>query len=311
MSCKHFAERWDDFLAGALSDVEYRAAAAHLSGCAACGELVATLRDTLAALPAAAATVPPADLADAVLAHTSGATCGAAQALLCDFVDDVLAAADRVLVETHVAHCARCTALCTTLQWLATALPSMAALDPGAAFTRRVVAATTQGPAQPAPWRVALAERWRHMLARPRFAWEAAYVGLLLLVALFGTSISPFRDVPPRALAVVQVDPREAVRGAGSQARTLHGGIGSASQRMWDFTGGAMGRRFAALADAYADRHPGMHEAYGNMQLHSGELRQRCADRNFAAASVSLHALRGDLRALWKSGSSAPPATPP
>jgi anti-sigma factor RsiW len=305
MSCVHFEDRWDDFLAGNLSDVERRAAAAHLDTCARCSALVATLRDALATLPEAGVAAPPADLAPAVLARTSGGACAAARDQLCDLVDGMLLATDSDLVESHLSHCSRCAALRTTLVWLRTTLPAMATLDPGPAFTRAVLAAT-MAPA-PAPeraaWRQALAAHWRHLVARPRFAWEAAYVGLLLMVALFGTSVSPFRDVPPRALAVVQLDPLH----AGAQVREVHRGIGGLGRRAWSATGAPVGRHIAAQADAYADRHPGMHEAYGNLQVHLGELRQRWGDRNIPAATMSLHAVRGDLRALWKTGTGSTP----
>jgi hypothetical protein len=308
MSCAHFEERWDEFLAGGLSDVEHRAAAAHLGGCAQCAALVATLRETLAALPEAGAATPPADLAAAVLARTSGAACGAAQAVLCEFVDGVLADTDRDLVAAHLGHCARCEALRATLVWVGAALPTMAQLDPGPAFTRAVLEATAAQTPRRAWSRNALAERWQQLVARPRFAWEAAYVGLLLVVALFGTSISPFRDVPPRALAAVQLDPRSAVQGAGAHARAVHGGIGALGRQAWNVSVTPISRRLASQADAYADRHPGMHEAWGNLQLHLGEMRQRMGDRNFAAASLSLRAVRGDLRALWQSGAGSQPA---
>lgn len=317
MSCTHFEERWDGFLTGSLSDVEQRAAAAHLQGCAGCTALVNALREVLAELPAAAASAAemPSDLAINVLARTSGGACGAAQDRLCALVDGLLPAADAGLVETHLLHCTRCASLRTTLVWLGTTLPAMAMLDPGPDFTRDVVAATAPQPKRPAPWRAAFTEHWQRLVARPRFAWEAAYVGLLLLVALFGTSVSPFRDVPPRALAAVQIDPRGALQNAGSRARNVHGGIGVIGQTVWNLTGGAIGRGIAYAADSYADRHPGMHDAYGNLQLHAGAMRQHIGDRNFAAASVSLYGVRDDLRALWRSGfgggDPVPPATPP
>ena len=315
MSCTHFEERWDDFLAGTLSEVEQRAAAAHLDGCTDCAALVAALRDAVAALPAAASPQPGADVAVAVLALTSGGACSAAQALLCDLADDLLPAGDRDLVASHLAHCARCTALHATLVYLARALPTLAAFDPGPDLTRAIVAATSAPapPREPARWRRVVADRWRHLVARPRFAWEAAYVGLLLVVGLFGTSVSPFRDVPPRALAVVQLDPFATARSAGGYARALHGYIGAMGQGAWDLTGAAIGRRVAVRADEWADTHPGAHEAYGNLHVHMGEMRQRIGERNLGGASLSLQAVRGDLRALWHSasGGSAVTSDPP
>jgi hypothetical protein len=223
-------------------------------------------------------------------------------------VDGELPGADHDLVAAHLGHCARCEALRATLVWVGAALPAMAELDPGPELTRAVLEATAAHAPRPARWRTLVAAGWRQMLARPRFAWEAAYVGLLLVVALFGTSVSPFRDVPPRALAAVQLDPRSAVQGAGTRARAVHGGIGAIGRYAWDITVSPVSRRLAAQADAYADGHPGMHEAWGNLMLHMGEMRQRLGDRNFAAASLSLRAVRGDLRQLWNTGSNSQPA---
>lgn len=310
MNCERFEDRLADYLDGRLSDIEERQAGEHLAQCNACAALLRTLRDTLAGLPAAAApdVTPDASLTGAIVERTSGSPCERAQGFLVDLVDGALGSGDTLLVQSHLEHCSRCAALHGALQWLGHELPAMAEIDPGPAFTRAVVAHTA-GQAAVTPqrvpaWREAAAAWWMRMVARPRFAWEAAYVALLVLVGLFGTSVSPFRGVPSRALAIVQLDPRAAVR-------TVYDGIGAGGRHAWDASAGRLARGAGAQASAVADTHPGMHEAYGNLQLHWGELQQSAGDRNVASASLALDSMRRDLRALWSAWAGSQAAAPP
>jgi hypothetical protein len=149
-------------------------------------------------------------------------------------------------------------------------------------------------------WQQTAANWWARLIARPRFAWEAAYVALLVLIGLFGTSVSPFRSVPSRALAIVQLDPRAALRAA-------YDGVDAAGRHAWDASAGRITRGVRSEASVVADDHPGMHEAYGNLQLHWGELQQSTGDRNFASASLALGAMRHDVRALWSAWMSRAP----
>lgn len=310
MHCERFEDRLQDYLDGRLSDVEQRAAEEHLSQCAACAGLLRTLNDVLGGLRAEAGpdATPDAALTGAIVERTSGSPCDRAQGFLADLVDGALGTEDTVLVRSHLEFCARCAALHGALQWLALALPAMAEIDPGPAFTRAVVAKTTPAPprlaARGPAWRTAAADWWNRMVTRPRFAWEAAYVALLVVVALFGTSVSPFRGVPSRALAVVQLDPRVAVR-------AVYDGIGAGGRTAWDASAGRIARVTRAQASGIADDHPGMHEAYGNLVLHWGELQQSAGDRNFASASLALGAMGHDLRALWSAWGSTPRAEAP
>lgn len=310
MNCERFEARLDDYLDGRLSDIERRAADEHLAQCDACTALLRTLGDMLANLPATTTPGPQPDalLTSAIVERTSGSPCERAQGFLVELVDGALGSEDTSLVRSHLEHCTRCAALHGALQWLGHELPAMAEIDPGPAFTRGVVASTAGRPAarpQRGPaWREAAAEWWVRMVARPRFAWEAAYVALLVLVVLFGTSVSPFRGVPSRALAIVQLDPRSAVR-------AVYEGVDTAGRHAWDASAGRIARGAREQAGTVADRHPGMHESYGNLQLHWGELQQSTGDRNFASASLALGAMGHDLRALWSALTGSPPAEPP
>lgn len=305
MNCDRFETILESWLEGRLSDVEKHAADAHLRGCETCRGLVDAMRASLATLASDEWSVPAPDLASSILARTSGPACGRAQALLCDLVDGALGAPDAQLVGTHLAHCTRCAALHATIAWLSAQLPRMAMLEPDEEIIESIVAATSGVPErQPGwteRWRRGAVEAWRRALARPRFAWEAAYVATIVIVLLFGTSYSPFRSVPPRALAIVQLDPRGAAQGAGQHLRALHGGIGAAGQATWDVTGARAADGIRARASEYADHRPGMHEAWSGLELHWDDLGRALRSRNLAGAGLVLRSLQEDAGALWQS----------
>lgn len=70
-------------------------------------------------------------------------------------------------------------------------LPLLAEMDPGPGFAERVLLATSQRP-EPAGWRARWADRWRALVRRPRFAWEAAYVATVCWVLMFGNPVGAF-----------------------------------------------------------------------------------------------------------------------
>ena len=67
-------------------------------------------------------------------------------------------------------------------------LPLLAEMDPGPAFTERVLMATSRRPA-PEGWRVRVSGGWRALVSRPRFAWEAAYLATVCWVLVFGNPV--------------------------------------------------------------------------------------------------------------------------
>ena len=90
-------------------------------------------------------------------------------------------------------------------------------IDPGPAFTARVLAATSgaRAAAAPAPWR----RRWDALVARPRFALEAAYVLTVLLVLLAGNPLAAVGQTTARAEPIVErLAPRAQAVGARVEA---------------------------------------------------------------------------------------------
>jgi anti-sigma factor RsiW len=135
-----------------------------------------------------------------VLRRTSGAACQRAEEWLCDYVDGSLGRDDQALVEGHLEHCMGCARLAEALRVSAEVLPALAAFDPGPGFTEAVLAATRA--TERAGWSAArviglagvglsrpleaLTASWNRWLARPRFAFEAAYAATLVLVLVVG-----------------------------------------------------------------------------------------------------------------------------
>ena len=249
MTCARFEARLPAFVDGTLPPDGRRSAEEHLARCPRCRELHALLRNEPAGPPVDA----PDGLVATILEHTSGSTCGPARQRLVDYVDGALRGLDHELVHDHVEHCPDCAATAVALARLVTELPAFAELEPPAELVANVLAATRQ---RVAWWRGLVAALQRvdrlprvgRLLERPRIAWEAGYIGAVVLWLVFGVSWSPLRAAPVEALAAlssVQQDPVARLAGAGGRA--------------WDATGGrlldsaraarsAVGQRYTRIA---------------------------------------------------------------
>ena len=197
-TCWTIIERLDDLLEGRLSPADRKAAEEHLRSCAGCRDLAGLVAEV--GVPVA----PPANLLGAVLARTSGSTCGSARARLCDHVDRLLAPTDDEIVRMHLEGCDECGRLAAAVARLAIDLPSLAELEPDARFVPGVLDRTSGRAAQTAVWKARLAAGWRRLAHRQRIAWEGAYAGSLLVLLLFGAPNAPFADVPGKALVLLR-----------------------------------------------------------------------------------------------------------
>jgi len=210
MTCQEFELSLELLLAGTLPAAEAQAVAEHLAGCQVCRDLVELARDADSAAAAHAEPLP--DLAPAVLARSgmgrsagvAGGACGRAQELLAAGSDEPLAATDRELLQGHLASCTDCRALGRVMIELAADLPHLAEVSPDADFVADVLRRTLPFEVQIRRWWDAL---WPQLWHRPRFASEAAYVGLVVLTLVFATPGSPLAAVPSGALAVAQRPP--------------------------------------------------------------------------------------------------------
>ncbi|MBZ5494988.1 MAG: zf-HC2 domain-containing protein [Acidobacteriia bacterium] len=198
MDCESFEDRLDAFEGGLLPSEEREAAARHLSACARCRALLGIVRGEANLLAAELQD----DLARSILCRTSGPACDGAEQLLCAWVDGNLRPDDGEIIRLHIDHCPDCCELAATLTEMKEVLPGMATLEPDARFTADVFSATAglrsriREARQPLDFPV----WWSRLIRRPRFAWEAAYVGTLLVLLALGNPA-----VLPKALAVPQV----------------------------------------------------------------------------------------------------------
>jgi len=152
-----------------------------------------------------------------VLNRTSGSACDRACEQLSDLMDGSLEGMDRQLVQAHLEHCDPCRTVAVTLGWLEPLLPQMAEIDPGPAFTARVLERTTgrdrlEDPATAVPGGAAgLMDRvgrwWDRQILRPGFAAQVAYAATVILVLLTAIPGAPFQDAPGKALQFVQAGP--------------------------------------------------------------------------------------------------------
>jgi hypothetical protein len=215
MKCDDFTFRLEAFVDGTMPAALRRDVERHLAACPRCRQLEQVVRGDLGLAEGA----PDPGLTRTILERTSGAACPAAEGRLCALVDGSLAGTDAELVRLHLEHCGACRDLAGALAFASEALPTMAEIDPGPFFTRRVMEATRRRRRWAADGLAALRGWPARIVLRPRFALEAAYGGALFLWLLFGAPMAPWREVPSRALALSQVNPVRGLAGLAGAAR--------------------------------------------------------------------------------------------
>lgn len=175
------------------------ATALHAGACADCRRWLARFAEGEAIWR----TDEPQRLAASVIAASTGPACERARSLLAGEPDGPLARLDRDLVAAHLEQCAPCRDVAADLGALSMALPDLAVLDPGPGFTERVLAVTSRRPAAArgvAWWR----GRWAVWVARPRFAWEVAYVATLCWVVVLGGPVTAWEWSASKVAAVAE-----------------------------------------------------------------------------------------------------------
>lgn len=198
--CSDFEDRLGDLLEEALPHEDTAVVREHMTECPRCRQLMEVARGRMDLLPAGSGQ----ELAREILRKTIGSACARVREQICDYVDGRLSREDSNILAIHIENCEVCRELTETLQRLTKALPHMADLDPGAAFTRRVLAVTCRREQSNFGRGDLLAGWWNAVVRRPRFAWEAAYVGTLILALVIGN---------PVLMTMAASSPLETVRG--------------------------------------------------------------------------------------------------
>lgn len=251
------------------------------------------------------------DLTAAILAATSGSPCARAEALLPCLADGELSEEEVALLTAHLAHCAPCRALAESLAWLEQCLPALATHEPDAQFTGEVLAAIARAEAAAVLPRFdeRLADWWRRSWRRPRFALEAAYAGTLLVVALTATPVSPLREAPREALALLRGEssslatalPLDLTRVTDSLASAGDTAVDSSARNLR-----AAKQDLSARLGAWRQRVlPALRELWQDLRALLRSLQRR----DLAAASSSLSEVLGDLKRIGRCGRTAS-ATP-
>ena len=312
MDCQDFEDRLQDLLAGGLGAPGLHAVEEHAAQCSTCGELLAIARGNLELLSARAPGLPTPeatpDITSAVLARTSGPACQRAQEDLCSLVDGALRGIDAELVSLHLERCARCRVLGDTLAWLAPELCALAVLEPDARFATGVLQATAGLCRRRLSRRAALAGWWDRLVQRPRFAWEVAYAGTLVVALLCGTPHSPFRGAPARALAAVQLDPVQAYRAAAQEVGAIRNDASAAGGRFWGAVSDPVRLRVRAMNAGFASRHQPLALAVADLRLHCRELLHAVRRGDLVHSSLLLNQVGRDLERVWQSRRRTTPA---
>lgn len=200
MICREFEARLETLLDGHLDSATSQVCLSHARRCAACSELLA----------AAGGPIPdgigddPGSLTATVLENTIGSACGQAREHLPDHADQALDSVDRELVELHLAGCSDCRRLSATLVAMRRELPKLAEMTPDPQFATDVLAATMLR--QPR-WQSWWQGHWSGWVQRPRFAMEAAYVGLLVVMLVLGAFSTPVAALPQKGVQLMQPEP--------------------------------------------------------------------------------------------------------
>ena len=194
MDCLTFLDRLTGVLDGTLTPQERVDTEQHAAACADCRELLQMAHQRTSGAPRE----DSPDMVGAVLERTVGSACGRAADLLCDFVDGGLDPDDSAILAAHLEHCAPCQALALNLRELTVVLHDLGDLQPDAGFVGAVLDRTSRR--EPAAswlpdW---LAGSLRSLVERPRFAFEVAYIGVVLFVLLFGNPATTLQAASER-----------------------------------------------------------------------------------------------------------------
>ena len=294
MDCTQFSDRLEAWLDHTLPAKDQAAAEAHAAVCPRCRELCALMSIDLED----PSVESPDDLTESILARTSGRACGRARTMLGDHVDETLDGLDRELVDAHLRECADCRVLATVLTQLGGDLPAFAELRPDAALVDDVLARTRPRPGR---W-AALWNRARHagrrLFERPRIAWEAGYVGAIVVWLLFGASWSPLRATPVQALALIQrtaVDTQAAGTGA---IAAIGRSVRAMSQRTIQAAAGGADSVASGVFASVSSRYRQAAEAAPDLGRHWRQFASAVLDRDLFSGADALRSLSRDAGAM-------------
>ncbi len=192
-----------------------RLLAAHRDTCVACAAWMDAYAAGARAWEAESSDPP---LGEVVLTRTLGSPCERAQFRAAAAWDDEPGMPATQALAAHLADCAECRHVAALLASVREGLPGLAELDPGPGFAASVLLRTSRRPAR-VTWADRVRAVGRTLLARPRFAWEAAYVLTLCWLLVFGNPITAFDWTTARVGAAAARDLPAPVQSAGARVQ--------------------------------------------------------------------------------------------
>jgi anti-sigma factor RsiW len=282
MSCTKFEACLDRFAENALTDEELRIVEQHLQECGKCSRLAAVIRGDLNLLEPAAGKL----LTESILDQTTGSACRKVKSLLAACPEGQWEPQVFSRVEQHLEFCPPCAALVAVLKEMETVLPSLAVLKPDTDFVDQVIRRTTarklvRKTREPA-WAKRLGGWWEWCLARPRFSWEAAYVGTLIVVLVFGVSGVSFQNVVARPLSTVESELAPKLEATSDVFRAG-----------WQKTGERTDRFADSLRNEWVARRQAAEESFERLQVKVTEVGASLVDAALLVGSKIQTALDG------------------
>lgn len=127
--------------------------------------------------------------------------CSDLEALICDYVDGSLTAAEKATVELHLASCASCRALVEDARAAVEFIERAAEVEPPPALVNHLLFEARQGAARPVRQRGGWLGRLLEPVLQPRFA-----MGMAMTVLSFAM-LARFAGVPVRQLRITDLEP--------------------------------------------------------------------------------------------------------
>ncbi|MGC8759559.1 MAG: anti-sigma factor family protein [Bryobacteraceae bacterium] len=127
--------------------------------------------------------------------------CSDLEALICDYVDGTLSAAEKATVELHLASCASCRALVADSRAALGFIERAAEVEPPPALVNHLLFEVRQGAARPVADRHGWFRRFFEPVLHPRFA-----MGMAMTILSFAM-LARFAGVPVRQLRVTDLEP--------------------------------------------------------------------------------------------------------
>ncbi len=295
MNCRACKNTFDDLMAGKLSPADRSRVDEHLAACSECAERFAAAGADRARLSRGEAS----KLTRGILERTSGAACERAHELLIEQLDGELDALSTDLLGSHTEHCSGCAELADAMTWANALLPEMAEIEPDADFMRDVIAVTSGATAAPSLIE-RLSERWRGMLLRPRFALEGAYIGTLMLIALFATPLSPARNAPARALETLRGSPEVIAASVAPDLAGLKVSAATQGRAVWGWSGAPLARTAHHLGAALEARQRRAAPGAKAFRTDAGDLIAAVRRLDGNEAEHELGELGEDIKRIWR-----------